>query len=456
MSSFIRNALSLSASAAALVLVASAANASSFAVRSGQGAEGLGMAYAGAGSGGIGLAGMAWNPAVITMFPGRNSNWNATYLKANASYDITRAGTIAGFPMGIAAPGAASGPSGGIGLDGAFIPATFNSWQITDRIFLGLTNTAPFGLRSKPENQNYIGQTYGRSATIRTVNIAPTIGVKVTDWLSFGAALQIQYGQADLKQAAAVQAGSPSVQLRGDSIDYGYRLGMTITPWQGGTIGLSYRSAIDQRIKGQFRSPTGAIVPVALTLPLPDSWVLSLSQEINSQWSVHASVEYTRWSRFNNLFVKNRNTGGPLFTAAGRPPLSLNFQYDDSWYFAGGVEYKMNSALTLRAGVGYELSAVNSRNRTVFISDNDRWWLSTGFTYAVSNQLSLDVGYTFIKVNKATINYDANHPQNAGLNATQYVNFAAEAKPTVHSVSVGLTYRWDTPSVAQAAPGVRK
>ncbi len=457
MTSRARNLLRLTASAAILAAAATAAQASSFAIRSGQGAEGLGMAYAGAGSGGIGLAGMAWNPAVITMFPGRTSNWNATYLKANASYDITRPGTIGGAPLGLAVPGAATGPSGGIGLNGAFIPASYNAWQLTDRVFVGLTNTAPYGLRSKPDNQNYVGQTYGRSATIRTVNISPTVGIKITDWLSIGGALQIQYGQADLKQAAAPNAGAPGVQLRGESVNYGFRLGMTVTPWQGGVIGLSYRSGIDQQIRGQFRSyGNGVLVPVSVTLPLPASWVLSYSQQINNQWSVHANVEYTQWKSFNNLFVNNRLSGAPLVTGAGRPPLSLNFQYDDSWYFSLGAEYRWNQALTLRAGIGYELSAVNDRNRSVFISDNDRLWLSTGLSYAFNNQLSMDLGYTFISVKKAKIDYGPQHPQNAGLTAAQFVNFAAEAKPNIHIVSAGLTYRWDTPAAAQPAAGVRK
>ena len=55
------------------LLAAGAASASSFAIRSGQSAEGLGMAYAGAAAGGIGMGSMAWNPATITMFPGRIS-----------------------------------------------------------------------------------------------------------------------------------------------------------------------------------------------------------------------------------------------------------------------------------------------------------------------------------------------------------------------------------------------
>jgi long-chain fatty acid transport protein len=156
-------------------------------------------------------------------------------------------------------------------------------------------------------------------------------------------------------------------------------------------------------------------------------------------------VEWTNWSRFNRLPVRNRITGG-LVT-------SLNFEYDDSWYFSGGVEYKWNKDLTLRAGIGYELSPVNDRNRTLFVSDNDRLWLSTGLSYQFNERFTFDLGYTFITVNKARVNYNPNHPQ---WNPAAPVYFAGEAKPQIHIVSAALTYRWDDPRVAQPVTPVRK
>ena len=38
-----------------------------------------------------------------------------------------------------------------------------------------------------------------------------------------------------------------SAQIRGDSYDFGYRVGVTLTPWAGTNIGIAYRSGIDQK-----------------------------------------------------------------------------------------------------------------------------------------------------------------------------------------------------------------
>lgn len=434
------------------LLAAGAASASSFAIRSGQSAEGLGMAYAGAASGGIGMGAMAWNPATITMFPGRNSQWNFTYLYANGDYQPTSPTTVQtpGGRFPIQALGGSTLGTGNIGGDGAFIPASYSAWQLTDRFWIGLTTGAPFGLRSKPENQFNAAQVFGRSAKVQTINVAPTIGYKVNDWLSIGAALQVQYFKASLKQASGIGPAAAPVIIKGDTIDFGYRIGATLTPFDGTTIGLAYRSSVRQTLDGSLRNPAPAsYTPVKANLNLPDSVVFGVSQVINDQWQAHLGVEWTNWSRFRNIPV--------VASAFGVPVTSLNFQYDDSWYFSGGVEYKYSRDLTLRAGVAYELSAVNEDNRQIFISDNDRLWLSAGLSYQLTEKLKLDVGYTYIHVNKARVNYTGNNPQQQFNPALRAVSYTAEAEPYIHIVSAGLTYRWDNPAeTIPVRPVVRK
>lgn len=452
MKSFARYTAAATVSVAAL-LAAGAASASSFSLRSGASAEGLGMAFAGAASGGIGMGAMAWNPATITMFPGRNSNWNFTYIAPSASYDPTSP-TRVRLPSGAIVPITAAGGSplgtGDIGGDGGFVPASYSAWQLTDRLWIGLTTGAPYGLRSKPENNFQAAQIYGRSARVGTYNVSPTIGYQVNDWLAVGAAFQVQYIKTNLKQAAGITATAPNTILEGDSIDFGYKLGVTLTPWQGTSIGLAYRSMIHHTLEGTFKTPAAVAPilgvgsnPIKANLNLPDSVVFGLSQVINEQWQAHLGVEWTNWSRFRRIPIVASNFGVP-FT-------SLNFQYDDSWFFSAGVEYKYNPDLTLRAGVGYELSAVNDQNRTIFISDNDRLWLSAGLSYQVTSKIKLDLGYTYLHVQNASVNYSGTHPQQGA------VLYTAEAKPYVHVVSAGITYRWDDPvETIPVRPVVRK
>lgn len=451
--------LALAAVSAATIMAANSAHASSFYIRTGQSAEGLGMQFSGAAAGGIGLGSIGWNPATITMFPGRNSQLNGTYLLPRAEYDLERTNLL---PILVPGPGAAlygtRAGSGEIGGEGAFVPASYSSFQLTDRLFVGISSGAPFGLASKPENFNFAGQVYGRSAKIRTYNVSPMAGFRVNEWLSIGGALQVQYLKVNLKQAAAPFPNAPSNILEGDDFAFGYRLGVTVNPWAGGTIGLGFRSAMHHDLEGSFNSagiPAGRALPrgeydISANVNLPEVFTFGFSQQINERLQLHVGAEYENWSRFRRIPV--------VLDLAGRPFTSLNFEYEDSFYLSAGLEYAFNPALTLRTGISYEWSAVSDRVRQVLVADNDRLGLSAGLSYQISPKLKLDLSYAhyFIKDARAAIVGPGN-PLNPGGNPAYVgVDFVGTAEPSLDVVSAALTYRWDDPQVAVPAPIVRK
>jgi long-chain fatty acid transport protein len=440
--SFFRQALVLASVSAVALGAASAAHASSFSLRSGQSAEGLGMAFAGAASGGIGLGAMAWNPATITLFPGRNSQLNATYILPRAEYEVTDPVTLAPLPL---LPGVVAG-TGNIGGNGAFVPASYTNFTVGD-LTIGWSTGAPYGLSSKPDNQDYLGQVYNRSSSLRTLNFSPTIGWRVNDWLALGAAVQLQYLDISLKRASGVQAGAPPVILEGDDLAFGFRVGAVLTPWQGGTIGIGYRSAFEHDLEGSLSRPGQAPLAINARLHLPDSITVGYSQVLNDRWTVHLGGEWTNWSVFDNIPV---NVTGTPVTAT-----TLNFEYDDSIYVSAGAEYAWNDRLTLRAGVAYEWSAVSDRVRTVIISDNDRLWVSAGIGYQATPQLRIDASYSHLFVKDAPIDLSATSG-NPSFDPAVPVTYRAVAEPSIDIVSVSLTYRWDRPSSPAPAQGVFK
>ena len=75
---------------------------------------------------------------------------------------------------------------------------------------------------------------------------------------------------------------------------------------------------------------------------------------------------------------------------------SIPYNYNDSWFFSTGAEYKYSDDLTLRAGIGYELSPTDDANRSFRLPDSDRIWLSGGFSYSPTKNQTVDLGYTFI------------------------------------------------------------
>ena len=138
--------------AAASLVSATAAQAGAFGLRE-QSAQGLGLAFAGSASGAAGVSSLFWNPATVTMRPGFVTEQNLSFV--NLSAEIT--------PTVGTAPGLLPfGSSGEMG-QGAVLPSGATSYQLTDRLWVGLQTGAPYGLVTKPR-QDWAGSPYARSS----------------------------------------------------------------------------------------------------------------------------------------------------------------------------------------------------------------------------------------------------------------------------------------------------
>ena len=84
-------------------------------------------------------------------------------------------------------------------------------------------------------------------AEVISVNVTPIFGYKFNDMVSIAVGMQVQYFDVDIETALAPTAAPPRQRLEGDDISAGFVAGMTLTPFDGTTIGIGYRSKIDIR-----------------------------------------------------------------------------------------------------------------------------------------------------------------------------------------------------------------
>ncbi|MHB2166060.1 OmpP1/FadL family transporter [Alsobacter sp. R-9] len=415
--------------AAGALACSSSAHAGAFGLRE-QSAAGQGASFAGAAAGAAGLGSMFWNPATITMAPGMQSETNLSII----------------VPYGKLKPGAGSAPvyvgsaSGDIAED-AVLPTSYGSWQINERFWIGYSWSVPYGLATKPD-ASFTGRTYGSTTKVVSSDFSPTVGWKVNEWLSLGAGVRVVYFKARYMSATTPTPTANVVGLDGDSWGVGYTLGATVTPLPGTTIGIGFRSMVQQELGGDFQGIPGG--PAALrpttfsaTAVLPEQATVGLKQAIGDRFNLLAGVEWTNWSRLRYPRVVNDATGQPL---AARPFLPLG--YKDGWYFSVGGEYAIDPSWAVRAGLGYELSPIDTEVRSPRLPDNDRIWASIGASYRWNERLSFDVGYTHIFTKEANL---ALVPGNPNYSAT-FGPLVGTADAHVDIVSVALRYRIDDPS----------
>lgn len=380
-----------------------------------------GMAYAGfAAGGGASPSAMFLNPAIMSQFKRLTTENNLFGIMPTTK--ITGSSNFGG-----------GAPSGDIGQD-AIAPASYFIMPLTDRITIGLSVNAPFGLTTKPNN-GWGGRFNSMTTSLRTYNFTPSIAYEISPTLSVGAGLQVQYAKANLWANASPLAPGSTGQLKGDGWGFGASFGVAWQPVKGTHIGLGWRTFIDQEIDGrtslQGVGPGSNVRNSKGTLNLPNRVNLSLRQMINERFDLLASVEWQNWGRIGHSAVSN-----PATPTLG----TLPFGYKDGWMFAVGGEYKATQQLTLRTGIAYEISPVTDAVRSTRLPDADRLWLSVGASYEVMERFTINASYSRVFVKDARIAIGPGHPAFNGV-----ITYNGTSKAHVDILSIGLTSRWGAP-----------
>ena len=135
----------------------------------------------------------------------------------------------------------------------------------------------------------------------------------------------------------------------------------------------------------------------------------------------------------------------------GAVATQLPLNYKDGYTYSIGGEYDWSQALTVRAGVAYEVSPIDFENRSVRLPDNNRVNVSVGASYRWSEKLTLNLAYSHFFVEKGRILSGAGRDYNV-----QNIAFAGVAEGSADLVSVGFRYVFGDVAVPAAAPIIRK
>jgi long-chain fatty acid transport protein len=410
----------------ALIAATADANAGALAIRE-QSTYGQGTSFAGIAAGGS-LSSMFWNPATMTQMPGIQFEAGVSGILPNSSHTVNPISTLAVF-----------GPPANNTGDSALVPNSYFSYQLNPNLWLGMSVNSPFGLSvSFPDL--WAGRNYAANSSLKTYNATPSFAYRINDWISVGGGVQVQYGTASVTSGFLAAPGS-EIFLNGTGWGYGFTAGVTVTPLPTTTIGLGWRSAINQKINGSLSSNPvvglSTLGSVSTTVNLPDIVTLSLRHQVDPRWTLLGTVEWSNWSRIGTSIVTAAS--GAQATIGG-VPVALPFQYQDGWFYSVGAEYKWDDRATLRAGVGWEKSPITDQVRTPRLPDDDRFWASVGASYKISRDLSFDLAYSHIWVKSAPINISATSGNPWFTGGVVYVG-AVDSH--IDILSISLKYRWD-------------
>ncbi len=380
----------LTLTALGTILMASNAMAAGFHLRE-QSAAAQGNAFAGATAGAENNSYAYFNAAGLTRQKGTQINMGATYIVPRAE-----AGNVRD------AAGQRQQDINNI-VHAAWAPNGTISHQVDDKLTLGLGLNVPFGMITKYD-QEWAGGDHGITSKVITSTFTPMAAYKLTDKLSVGAGLPIQYVKARLTNSAL--AGATDTSLKGDTVDVGYQLSAMYELSDDTRFGVNYRSEINHKLKGDISSPApyGFLnQDISARLDTPAMLSFGAYHQINEKWAVMAEYQRVFWSSFDKLDIIGQDTTNPLQPGNGYLLSSTNEHWQDTNFFALGASYQIDNQWKLRLGWAYDQTAVKKQYRTPRIPDSDRMWYSVGLGYQYNDNLSFDVAYTYIQAKDATV-----------------------------------------------------
>lgn len=390
--------MTMKAAAAAVMAVcaASAAHAAGFMLTE-QSAGALGRAYAGVGVDGTDLSGVYYNPATMTLHPGTQ----------------IQAGFVAvGLDLAFEGTGDYSHVSENGQYNTQAIPHGYISHQISDSMWVGLAMTVPFGMGTEYDD-DWRFANRGISAEVLTFDFNPNVAWKVSDKLSLGAGMSIQYASADLKMQENARVASIDGEVDADSWAWGFNVGLMWSPLENLRFGLSYRSRINhnadgdftfdnfkdltngqignmgedaQRIWGTLSYLNGQTLDATATLSTPAWAMATAAWDVNELLSLYATFRWTDWSSFDTLDID--------YTVGTK---TVTNKWEDTYLFSVGADLRFTNWWTFRAGIGYESSPVDDPSyRTSIIPDADRWWFALGSSFQATDNMQIDVSAAWL------------------------------------------------------------
>jgi long-chain fatty acid transport protein len=305
------------------------------------------------------------------------------------------------------------------GNAGGFVPSGGLHYvqRVTDDFRLGVSAGSYFGL-GVDYGDDWAGRYYTTEAELLTFGVNPGAAYRVNKWLSVGAGFSVLYATLDQKAAinnSAVpgQAGSKDGKLEIDSDDvgYGFNLGVLVSPWSSTRFGLTYRSKVDLEfedtaklknigpfLQGLLNLSGLAGSKVDIDMTIPQALMLSAYHQLTERWAVMANVGWQDWSEFGKQDLTLRATDSTTFTK--------DLDYDDTWHFALGAQYRFAERWLWSVGAAYDTSPTDEDTRTPDLPLDRQIRIGTGIQYDWNQNIIVGAAYEYLDAGDAKIDQE--------------------------------------------------
>lgn len=384
------------------------------------------------------------NPAGLTRLDGTQFSGGITAVVPHSTYEDAGSKHFTGTPTGGVANLDDYAPKA------VAAPSLYLSKKLNDKWTVGLGAFVPYGTKLAYD-WNWTGRYALTNVDLKSITLNPSVGFKIDDRQSIGFGIDAEYMKAKLGQgvdvpgsvqalaafpqqrAALLQAivaagGNPAAlasikdghaRMDGKDWGFGFNVGYLFNLNQDTRFGISYRSSIKHDLKGSavwdfsgvtsdaivnkiIQANSGKANSAALvSLRTPETLSVNAFSQIDDKLALMGDVTWSRHSRLENLNIQ--------FVGTHEGDEVIRQDWKNTVRASIGMNYKLNDAWLLRAGLAIDESPVrDSSLRHPALPDADRYQLSFGANWKLSANSSVDLAYSFLKFDDASTNYKNN------------------------------------------------
>jgi long-chain fatty acid transport protein len=193
--------------------------------------------------------------------------------------------------------------------------------------------------------------------------MAPVLAWNVNDQLSVGASLNIDYQSVALKQridTGGVADTTIDLSRSASGFGLGFGLGLLYDLNESVTLGFSYKSKQNFRPM-EYQLASGDITLMGSALPagtykldldFPQQAAAGISFHATEQLTVSADLKWINWS----------DTMEQLTINGGGTSIAYDTGWDDQTVVAVGINYDINSRVSVRGGYNYAKSPISEND----------------------------------------------------------------------------------------------
>ncbi|MDX1812545.1 MAG: OmpP1/FadL family transporter [Gammaproteobacteria bacterium] len=317
--------------------------------------------------------------------------------------------------------------------------------KFDDRLAFGLGMYTPYG-NSVKWPKDWAGSHLVNDISLFTVFVQPSVSYKVNDMLSIGGGPIYAYGSVDFNRnlnSSLVDASNQraNVTLKATGVtDWGYTLSTMLNPIDNLSVGLSYRSEMTLKARGEDAnfehipsslSSTYKDTTFDADLALPAELTVGLAYKVLPTTTVALDINRVFWSAYKSLDI--------TFKGVDEPALGPR-NYQDSNVYRIGVQHQFNPKFTFRLGAYYDDSPVEDGYFSPETPRNNSLGLTTGASYKFTKKLAVDVSFLYLMFKEFNGSYDyVGHDNDPN---TKDESFGGDYISTVTTFGFGLNYQY--------------